>query len=81
MEILNPNKIYQAQTPQGYSGLHAGFTLPFYTYSYYYADGLQQDFTAQSEISQKSSNPILGRSRPDTFQKDCCDCNSGFNVV
>lgn len=80
MNILNPNQIKQAQTPSGHAGLNAGFTLPFYTYGYWYADGLQQTYTS-SEISQKASSPFFGRTRANTFKKDAADCPNAFAVV
>lgn len=73
MEIFNPNLIYQAQIPTGQAGPNAGFVLPFYQYSYWYANGLQQTFT-NSEIVQGHSTPIFGRSMPNTFRKDASAC-------
>ena len=74
MELFNPNLIYQAQTPTGQAGPNAGFPLPFYSYGYWYANGLRQTFTS-SEIIQNGSTPIFGRSMPNVFRKDASACN------
>lgn len=74
LTIFNPNLIYQAQTPTGQAGPNAGFPLPFYANSYWYANGLQQSFT-NSEIVEQPSTPVFGRSMPNTFRKDASACN------
>lgn len=74
LQLFNPNLIYPAQTPQGDAGPFAGFPLPFYSKAYWYANGLQQNFT-NSEILETPSTPVYGRSMPNTFRKDASACN------
>lgn len=78
--LFNPNLIYQAQTPTGEAGPNAGFPLPFYSYAYWYANGLRQTFNT-SEITQQGSTPVFGRSMPNVFRKDASACNGANNPV
>lgn len=80
MNIFNPNVIHQAQTPEGHAGPNAGFLLPFYSYGHWYASGLQQSFV-NSEIVQRGSTPLRGRSRPNTFRKDASSCPTADVLV
>ena len=76
MQIFNPNLIYPPQTPSGEAGPYAGFPLPFYSHSYWYANGLQQAFSNSEIVELPQSSPYNGRSiMPNTFRKDASACN------
>lgn len=79
--LFNPNIVPKSATPEGHTGKYAGFLLPFYSYGYWFASGLQLTFL-QSEIVQKTSVPaVLGLTRPDTFRKDASSCNGSPQVL
>lgn len=74
MEFYNPNLTVKPATIEGHTGEFANFFLPFYEYGYWFASGQQYTFSA--EIPQKPTKILLGITRPDTFQKDCCHCGT-----
>ena len=72
-ECFNPNIIPAQATPEGHAGAYAGFYLP--TYGYWFKSGQILTFLT-GELPQKHSSVLLGKLKPDNFQKDCCSCDS-----
>lgn len=80
MNFFNPNVTVKSATIEGHTGANAGFYLPFSEFGYWFASGQEVTFLT-GEITQRSSKPLLGLSRPNTFQKDCCGCPVGTELV
>lgn len=80
LELYNPNVITKPQTPEGHSGDNVFMFLPFYAYGYWSPSGRQLTFLG-SEIPQRSSRPVMGLARPDTFRKDASSCPIAASVI
>ena len=73
IEFFNPNIIRKSTTPEGHAGENVFIFLPFYEYGYWSPSGRQLTFLS-GEIVQKSSRPVQGITRPDSFRKDASSC-------
>lgn len=78
MNFYNPLRSVKPQTPEGHAGPYAHINLPFY--GHWFPSGQEYTFTT-GELVQRGSRPVMGLTRPDTFQKDCCGCRGSIASV
>lgn len=71
-------KVNRVATREGHTGQYASLILPFSGQVKWFASG--QIFTFPDSEAPQNTELVFqrGTTRPDTFKKDCCDCNSAI---
>lgn len=71
---------HQPVTREGNAGAYAHTYLPGVGGKIWYASGIDYVYP-RSEIPQNKSRTLVGLAKPNTFQKDCCDCPNVLGTV